>query len=315
VKHINFKSRGMLLAAVLLLSTTPLWAGNTSLPHIPLPTHGGKFVWQDVYIYADWRIQKNVLTGHHRLLDTYNIRRAWGSYTHTKSKLDSIKTDKALKPASQDMVMLIHGITPVVNPFEKIETALKKAGYDTVAISYPSTLASIKEHASSISKLISRLEGTERIHFVCHSMGCLVLRYLLSKTEKQVITQRIGRIVMIAPPNQGSALARMLKDLKPFQLIYGNAGQDLTPIRAQNIPHLSQRFIIIAGGKGDGKGYNPLIKGDDDGTVGVKETFLLGAAKTTILPKLHSHVGDHSAAVKLTLDEITSAPPLKEVSK
>lgn len=35
-------------------------------------------------------------------------------------------------------------------------------------------------------------------------------------------------------------------------------------------------FGIIAGGLGDGEGYNPLIPGDDDMTVGVEETRLRG---------------------------------------
>ncbi len=36
----------------------------------PMPTTGGKQFFPDVFIHAGWRLQKNVLTGAHRLLDT-----------------------------------------------------------------------------------------------------------------------------------------------------------------------------------------------------------------------------------------------------
>jgi hypothetical protein len=53
-------------------------------------------------------------------------------------------------------------------------------------------------------------------------------------------------------------------------------------IAIPNIP-----FAIIAGGKGDEAGFNPLLPGDDDGTVSVAETRLEGAKAFMVLPRLH----------------------------
>ena len=47
-----------------------------------MPTLGGKVFWGDNFIYAGWRIQENVVTGHHRLLDPDDVRQAWGTYTN-----------------------------------------------------------------------------------------------------------------------------------------------------------------------------------------------------------------------------------------
>ena len=47
-------------------------------PNLPFPTMGGRQLWADVNWYAGWRVQQNVWTGHCRLLDPENRRRAWG---------------------------------------------------------------------------------------------------------------------------------------------------------------------------------------------------------------------------------------------
>ncbi|VAV93609.1 hypothetical protein MNBD_ALPHA01-2053, partial [hydrothermal vent metagenome] len=55
--------------------------------NIDIPTLGGKYLWADIYLLAGWRIQKNILTDHYRLLDDDDKRRAWGSYNHCLKKL------------------------------------------------------------------------------------------------------------------------------------------------------------------------------------------------------------------------------------
>lgn len=48
------------------------------MPNIPLPTLGGLVFWNDLIEVNGWRVQQNVITGHCRVLDEDNIRRAWG---------------------------------------------------------------------------------------------------------------------------------------------------------------------------------------------------------------------------------------------
>ena len=56
----------------------------------------------------------------------------------------------------------------------------------------------------------------------------------------------------------------------------------------KNLPIPSGEFGIIAGGLGDGEGYNPLLPGDDDGTVRVEETMLPGAADFILIRSTHT---------------------------
>lgn len=52
--------------------------GLPLLPNIVFPTLGGKFFWNDLMEVNGWRVQKNTITGHCRILDAENKRRAWG---------------------------------------------------------------------------------------------------------------------------------------------------------------------------------------------------------------------------------------------
>ena len=46
----------------------------------------------------------------------------------------------------------------------------------------------------------------------------------------------------------------------------------------------------MAGGRGGDIGFNPLLAGDDDGTVRVEEARLAGASDFTLVDALHSHL-------------------------
>ena len=48
------------------------------MPNIPYPTLGGLIFWNDFANVNGWRLQQNIITGHCRVLDPDNIRRAWG---------------------------------------------------------------------------------------------------------------------------------------------------------------------------------------------------------------------------------------------
>jgi hypothetical protein len=49
------------------------------LPNVRMPTLGGTFFWDDLAEIEGWRMQRNVVTGHWRLLDPHNVRCAWGT--------------------------------------------------------------------------------------------------------------------------------------------------------------------------------------------------------------------------------------------
>jgi hypothetical protein len=85
-------------------------------------------------------------------------------------------------------------------------------------------------------------------------------------------------------------------------LIFGEAGQQLTPAEVSRAPGFAHPFAIIAGGKGDGRGFNPLLPGDDDGTVGVAETRLGGAADFLVVPEIHALISNHRETIRATIN-------------
>lgn len=263
-------------------------------PNLAAPTLGGRQFWADVCYFHDWRIQQCAVTKHYRLLDGADYRHAWGTLEQCQAKLREIRRVRKLPPMSGEAVILIHGIARSSKSMRVLRQALdgdapemQTTGYRTFGFDYPSTRVGIEESAEYLSRVIESLEGIERIHFVTHSMGGLVVRAYLAKHNDP----RLGRLVMIATPNQGAELASLLKSNLLFKLIYGPSGQQLPADPdgfIAKLPAPSIEFGIIAGGRGDERGYNPLIPGDDDGTVSVACTKLDGCADFVVVNRLHT---------------------------
>jgi len=186
----------------------------------------------------------------------------------------------------------------------------EQGGYQVFNVGYPSTRDDIAEHARSLRHIIENLDGIEEINFVGHSMGNIVVRHCLGDLARQEpwkqsanaaaadrrAVARFHRFVMLAPPNQGALLAEMFAQSALFKQIMGESGQQL----GRDWPELEKRlatpsfeFGIIAGGKGNQKGYNPLLPDDNDGTISVETTKLAGARDFAVLPILHSFIMDN----------------------
>lgn len=256
-------------------------------PNLTMKTLGGRQFWGDVAFLQGWTIQRNVYTGHHRLLDPRDFRHAWGSLEHCQAKLAEIREEQKLKPMSGEAVVLLHGIVRSSKAMHRLETRLQDDGYLVVPFDYPSTRVDLTECAGFLDDVIKSLEGIEKISFVAHSMGGLVVRRWL----KDHTDDRVRTLVMMGTPNSGAELADMLKNNHLFRLILGPSGQQLVSdpngaIATLPVPEIP--FAVIAGGKGTANGYNPLIPGDDDSIVAVKSALLPGAEDSLTVPVLHS---------------------------
>lgn len=47
------------------------------LPNIPTITLGGEFFWKTIEEIGEWKLQKNIITKHYRILDDKDRRQAW----------------------------------------------------------------------------------------------------------------------------------------------------------------------------------------------------------------------------------------------
>lgn len=269
--------------------------------NVPMPTLGGKQLWGDEFVYRGYRIQRNVLNGQHRLLDPRNARLYGGTVGQCLERFHKIKQRAGLKRTGDHLVLLVHGIFRAKEAFSPMLTALSEAGYEAEAINYPSTQASIEEHADQLERLLDRAEDVARVSFVTHSMGGLVARELLSRDSAWRSRIEMHRLVMIATPNQGAHLADQLVKSWAFRRIAGPAAAQLTTDYVPELPPPDARFGVIAGAKGDGKGYNPLLPGDDDMTVAVESNWLDGAEDTLIVNAIHTFIMQNPETIAATL--------------
>jgi hypothetical protein len=166
------------------------------------------------------------------------------------------------------------------------------------------------DHAAALRQLIDGL-GPEvtTIHLAGHSMGNIVIRHYLGDTTDAASGRngdpRIGRVVMIAPPNQGSRVARVLQPTGVFSLTTGKSGVQLGRDWKELEPQLAVptcEFGIIAGGKPDGdSGFHPVFRGPNDMTVSVEETRLGGAQDFLVQPWWHPTIMKQPEVVAATV--------------
>lgn len=272
-------------------------------------TAGGMQFWTDVFIHGEWRIQQHATTGHHRLLDDHNVRRASGTYADCRSKFDALKRELKLPPMKRQVVVTIHGLGRTRRSMEGIGRYLAESGgYTLINMSYASTRNPIDVNARALADVIDHLEGVETIHIVAHSLGNLVTRHYLADLaaagKLDAMRPRFGRMVMLAPPNQGSSLAVQLKDNPLFRVILGATGGQLARQWDQLSPRLATpnfEFGIIAGRQEVAGVANTVVEGDDDFVVSVAETRLASARDFLVVPVLHTYIMEDPEVRQSTL--------------
>ena len=277
----------------------------------PTKTLGGAQFWTDVRYAGKWRIQQHSKTQHCRLLNPNNVRKAWGNRLHCDEVLNKAIADGQAKPCSGKVVIVLHGLIRTSGSMATMAKFLEdQAGYSTINFQYASTRKSVGDHAVALRSVIDNLgPDVTEIYFVGHSLGNLVVRrYLSDTTNKETQAQgdqRIKRIVMIGPPNQGSRMAKILKKSYLFHKIAGVSGAELSRTWDKLAPTLATptvEFGIIAGGQASEKDLsNFVLKGPDDFTVSLEEAKLAGASDLLVRPLLHSTMMTKPVSLKATL--------------
>lgn len=273
--------------------------------NLKLPTLGGRQFWGDVYYCRGWRIQHHVHTGHYRLLDPNDVRQAWGTEEACRTEWDRIRSENGITPDTGKVVVLVHGIIRSSKSFSRMRGALKCSGYTVIGFDYPSTQVTIRDSAEYLRKVLDSLTQVSEINFVVHSMGGLIVRtYLQQQTDP-----RIHRMVMLGVPNRGANMANVVQNNPLFKLLFGPAGQQLIHDPEgfiAGLPTPEFDFAIIAGARGTAEGWNPLIDGDDDGTVEVENARLPGAADFITVCGMHSFLMDREDVIEATCRFLTT---------
>lgn len=203
-------------------------------------------------------------------------------------------------------VILLHGLGRSLYSMQSLSNALVAADFDPYNIDYPSRRMTIQEAAHHIERLIARDLDGQRLFAVTHSLGGIILRHIGKRFDWR-------RIVMLAPPNNGSAAALSMLQTgidfitEAFKRTMGPAAGELgAAARVEKpFPFPPAPFGVIAGTRPSS--FTSAISGrfgpdvEHDGTVSVEETKLPGMADFATVHVGHTDIMDHPETIRLTL--------------
>lgn len=186
-------------------------------------------------------------------------------------------------------VVLLHGLSGTPLQLRKMERALQRAGFATLNLGYASRKRTLEELAEDIHPSIAGFsEKVGDLHFVTHSMGGLLARVHLARYRHP----RLARIVMLGPPNNGSEVADLLKDLAPYRAFFGPAGQQVATIPCERLAgfRLPDCAVGIIAGDRTISPFSSLfiLPRPNDGKVSVASTKLEGMADHIVLNRSHT---------------------------
>ncbi len=191
----------------------------------------------------------------------------------------------------KELVILLHGILRSKMDMLLMDKFFEKNGYATLNILYPSREQKLEDLSDFVhEKIISSPKYNDgiTINFVTHSMGGLIARYYIARKKPE----KLGKVVMLGPPNTGSEFADWLSDTKifapAFKAIFGPAGEQLTTGYEHIDGDITYPLGVIAGNVS----INPLapwiLDGQHDGMVPVERTKIEGMADHIVIPTNHT---------------------------
>lgn len=194
-------------------------------------------------------------------------------------------------------VLLLHGHGRTGLSMGVLAAELGDAGYATLTPGFGMR----KSMQGILDLVVPRMRRFEEtldgpLHIVTHSLGGLVARALIASYRPA----RLGRVVMLAPPNHGSELADFLYELKLSPAVLGPVGGVLRTHRLLADEALfgpvDYELGIVAG---DVMPLLPesILPRPNDGKVSVASTRLDGMRDFIVVPVPHSLMPMHPASV------------------
>jgi pimeloyl-ACP methyl ester carboxylesterase len=172
-------------------------------------------------------------------------------------------------------------------------------------VDYPSRDHNIEDLASmAVDEGIDTCrehDGVEKIHFVTHSLGGILVRQYLSANT----IDGLGRVVMLGPPNQGSVAVDELIDVPGFDWLNGPAGRQLGK-GEESVPlklgPADFELGIIAGTRSIDPIVSAVLDDPDDGRVSVSDTRLEGMDDFVVVEHSHAFMMRMQRPIDLTIE-------------
>ena len=208
-------------------------------------------------------------------------------------------------PGATECVVLLHGLARTKNSMNKMEEALVRAGYQTVNLDYPSrekAIEIIAEEEFATGVHLCEQAGAEKIHFVTHSLGGIIVRHAMNRQRPG----NLGRVVMLSPPNQGSFVTDRLKNWWLYKWLNGPAGQELGTDK-DSLPNrlgpVDYEVGIITGNRHFffDSWFASFSPGEHDGKVSVEAARVEGMSDYLIVPETHPFIMDADLVIEETI--------------
>ena len=205
---------------------------------------------------------------------------------------------------ADDCVVLLHGLMRSSTSMNKMQRELDAEGYITANIDYPSRDHTVEELAEiAVEEGLAACRANDairQIHFVTHSLGGILVRQYLSGNE----IPELGRVVMMGPPNQGSAAVDELDEVPGFDWLNGPAGRQLGKGEGSVPLALGPADFelgVIAGNRTIDPITSAVLENPDDGRVSVEDTKLDGMADFVVVNHSHAFMMRMQKPIELTI--------------
>jgi len=200
-------------------------------------------------------------------------------------------------------VVLLHGLCRTKASMAKLERALTANGFTVENVDYDSRRHTIEALGGQVigeALGSDRLRECTKIHFVTHSLGGLLVRSYLKRHD----VPRLGRVVMLAPPNQGSEVTDSIGDWLLYRKINGPAGAELGTAEAATPNRLGPVNFecgIIAGDWSNNWINSLMIPGPDDGKVSIERSKVQGMKAHKVVHTTHTFIMQNREVIESTV--------------